>query len=114
MTGWIFKQPLPDKWVEKRFDFVLLTLPPCSAQVYEGHMIELDSSIISADDRDVPKDPLLFSVARKPQHGLLVNAARSKDSHYIKQLAHEIHNFSTDLLKNGRSRSTSASLLLLM
>ncbi|XP_076790834.1 FRAS1-related extracellular matrix protein 1 isoform X2 [Arvicanthis niloticus] len=69
--------------------------------VYEGHMIELDSSIISAADRDVPEDPLLFSIAHKPQHGLLVNAAVSKDSHQIKQLVQEIHNFSTDLLRNG-------------
>uniref|UniRef100_A0A8C6HUT0 FRAS1-related extracellular matrix protein 1 n=1 Tax=Mus spicilegus TaxID=10103 RepID=A0A8C6HUT0_MUSSI len=69
--------------------------------VYEGHMVELDSSIISATDRDVPKDPLLFSIALKPQHGLLVDAAISKDSHQIKQLQHEIHSFSVDLLKNG-------------
>jgi hypothetical protein len=66
-------------------------------------MVELDSSIISATDRDIPKDPLLFSIALKPQHGLLVDAAISKDSHQIKQLQHEIHSFSVDLLKNGRS-----------
>lgn len=69
--------------------------------VYEGHMVELDSAIISAADRDVPKDPLLFSIPHKPKHGLLVNVAISKDAHQIKQLEHEIHNFSMELLQNG-------------
>ncbi|XP_032758261.1 FRAS1-related extracellular matrix protein 1 isoform X2 [Rattus rattus] len=63
--------------------------------VYEGHMVELDSAIISATDRDVPKDPLLFNITHKPKHGLLINAATSKDAH------HEIHNFSMELLQNG-------------
>ncbi|XP_052032648.1 FRAS1-related extracellular matrix protein 1 [Apodemus sylvaticus] len=69
--------------------------------VYEGHVMELDSSIISAADRDVPEDPLFCSIARKPQHGLLIDAAGSEDSPQVKQLEHEIHNFSVDLLKNG-------------
>lgn len=62
-------------------------------------MTELDSSFITAADGDVPKDPLLFSIPRKPQHGLLIDMAISKESPQIKQ---EIHNFSMDLLKAGR------------
>ncbi|XP_038965436.1 FRAS1-related extracellular matrix protein 1 isoform X1 [Rattus norvegicus] len=63
--------------------------------VYEGHMVELDSAIISATDRDVPKDPLLFNITHKPKHGLLLISATSKDAH------NEIHNFSMELLQNG-------------
>nr|XP_048308953.1 FRAS1-related extracellular matrix protein 1 isoform X1 [Myodes glareolus]XP_048308954.1 FRAS1-related extracellular matrix protein 1 isoform X1 [Myodes glareolus] len=74
-------------------DFVVQNITVC-----EGQRTELDSSIISAADRDVPKDPLLFSIPRKPQHGLLISAAISKESPQIKQ---EIHNFSMDLLKAG-------------
>lgn len=69
--------------------------------VHEGHVMELDSSIISAADRDVPEDPLFCSIARKPQHGLLIDAAVSEASPQSEQLEHEIHNFSVDLLKNG-------------
>ncbi|XP_060221768.1 FRAS1-related extracellular matrix protein 1 isoform X2 [Meriones unguiculatus] len=77
-------------------DFVAQNITVC-----EGHMTELDSSIMSATDGDIPKDPLLFSIAQKPQHGLLVDAAISKDPSQVKQLRHEIHNFSMDLLSNG-------------
>ncbi|XP_036034922.1 FRAS1-related extracellular matrix protein 1 isoform X1 [Onychomys torridus] len=77
-------------------DFVVQNITVC-----EGQMIELDSSIITAADRDVPKDPLLFSITHKPQHGLLINVAISKESPQIKQLKHEIYNFSMDFLKTG-------------
>lgn len=87
------------------FYSIQLTLLACSAQVYEGHMVELDSAIISATDRDVPKDPLLFNITHKPKHGLLLISATSKDAH------NEIHNFSMELLQNGRSRSASVYLM---
>ncbi|KAL1777444.1 FRAS1-related extracellular matrix protein 1 isoform X1 [Sigmodon hispidus] len=77
-------------------DFVVRNITVC-----EGQMTELDSSIITAADRDVPKDLLLFSITQKPQHGLLINAAYNKESPQIKRQTHEIHNFSMDLLKTG-------------
>ncbi|XP_013371842.1 PREDICTED: FRAS1-related extracellular matrix protein 1 isoform X2 [Chinchilla lanigera] len=83
-------------------DFVVQNITVC-----EGQMIELDSSIISAGDLDVPKDSLLFSVTHKPRHGLLVHGVFLKDSLQNKQLAspertHElVHNFSMDLFKSG-------------
>ncbi|XP_051012633.1 FRAS1-related extracellular matrix protein 1 [Acomys russatus] len=77
-------------------DFMVQNITVC-----EGHMTELDSSIISAADRDVPKDSLLFSITQKPQHGLLISVAISKDSPQIQELKREIHNFSMDHLRNG-------------
>ena len=72
-------------------------------------MRELDSSIISATDQDIPKNPLLFSITHKPRHGLLINKAFSKNFFQYKQSAnpgqkHElVYNFSMELLKNGMS-----------
>lgn len=83
-------------------------------------MRELDSSIINAVDRDIPKDPLLFSVTQKPRHGLLINGVFSKDLPQYKQSPnpgqkHElVYNFSMELLKNGISRFISICLLLLI
>ncbi|XP_029409785.1 FRAS1-related extracellular matrix protein 1 isoform X2 [Nannospalax galili] len=82
-------------------DFVVQNITVC-----EGQMAELDSSIIIAADRDVPKDPLVFSITHKPHHGILINTAICKDSPQSKQLArpdqkHEVHNFSMELLKTG-------------
>ena len=83
-------------------------------------MRELDSSIISATDRDIPKNPLLFSITHKPRHGLLINRAFSRNFFQYKQLAnpgqkHElVYNFSMELLKNGISCFISICLLLLI
>ncbi|XP_044612743.2 FRAS1-related extracellular matrix protein 1 isoform X8 [Equus asinus] len=83
-------------------DFVVENFTVC-----EGQMKELDSSIISAADLDIPKDPLLFSITHKPRHGFLINGVFSKDFPRSKQPAnldqkHElIHNFSMELLQNG-------------
>nr|XP_044612741.1 FRAS1-related extracellular matrix protein 1 isoform X4 [Equus asinus] len=83
-------------------DFVVQNFTVC-----EGQMKELDSSIISAADLDIPKDPLLFSITHKPRHGFLINGVFSKDFPRSKQPAnldqkHElIHNFSMELLQNG-------------
>uniref|UniRef100_A0A8C0WGN4 FRAS1-related extracellular matrix protein 1 n=1 Tax=Castor canadensis TaxID=51338 RepID=A0A8C0WGN4_CASCN len=83
-------------------DFLVQNITVC-----EGQGVELDSSIISAADLDVPKDPLLFIVTQKPRHGLLINWAFSKDSPSNRQPAnpdpkHElVHSFSMELLKTG-------------
>ncbi|KAK2495096.1 hypothetical protein MC885_000941 [Smutsia gigantea] len=85
-------------------DFVVQNITVC-----EGQRKELDSSVISAADLDVPKDPLLLSITHKPHHGLLINGVFSKDFPQYKQPAnfgqkHElVHNFSMELLKNGMS-----------
>ncbi|XP_069889249.1 FRAS1-related extracellular matrix protein 1 isoform X1 [Dipodomys merriami] len=83
-------------------DFVVQNLTVC-----QGGMVELDSSIISAVDLDIPKDHLLFSISQKPHHGLLIHGGPSENTPPNNQLAnphqkHElIHNFSMDLLKTG-------------
>lgn len=40
--------------------------------VYEGETKHLDSSVFQAMDLDVPKNSLLFSVVRPPQHGSII------------------------------------------
>uniref|UniRef100_A0A3Q2Q6U8 FRAS1-related extracellular matrix protein 1 n=1 Tax=Fundulus heteroclitus TaxID=8078 RepID=A0A3Q2Q6U8_FUNHE len=40
--------------------------------VKEGEMMHLDSSVLHAMDLDVPKNALLFSVVRPPQHGTII------------------------------------------
>ncbi|XP_033613538.1 FRAS1-related extracellular matrix protein 1 [Fukomys damarensis] len=83
-------------------DFVVQNISVC-----EGQMAELDSSVLSAADLDVPKDLLLFSITRQPRHGLLINRLFSKDLLQNRQLAspgqkHEpVHNFSMELFKSG-------------
>ncbi|XP_008049143.1 FRAS1-related extracellular matrix protein 1 [Carlito syrichta] len=83
-------------------DLVLQNITVC-----EGQMKELDSSIISAADLDIPKDSLLFSITHKPRHGLLINRMFGKDFPQNKQPAgahqkHElVHNFSMELLQTG-------------
>ncbi|XP_017722661.1 PREDICTED: FRAS1-related extracellular matrix protein 1 isoform X3 [Rhinopithecus bieti] len=83
-------------------DFVVQNITVC-----EGQMKELDSSIISAVDLDIPQDPLLFSIAQKPRHGLLINRQFSKDFPENEQPANPdqkhapVHSFSMELLKTG-------------
>ncbi|XP_024650907.2 FRAS1-related extracellular matrix protein 1 isoform X3 [Macaca nemestrina] len=83
-------------------DFVVQNITVC-----EGQMKELDSSVISAVDLDIPQDPLLFSITQKPRHGLLINRGFSEDFPENEQPAnperkHEpVHSFSMELLKTG-------------
>ncbi|XP_047556906.1 FRAS1-related extracellular matrix protein 1 [Lutra lutra] len=83
-------------------DFVVQNITVC-----EGQMKELDTSVIDAADLDLPKDLLLFSVTRKPSHGLLINRVLGKDFPQNMQPVnpsrkHElVQNFSLELLKNG-------------
>lgn len=73
-------------------------------------MKELDLSIINAVDLDVPQDHLVFGVVQRPQYGFLINGVHGNDILYYKQLinhdhhSHEllVHDFSMELLKNGR------------
>ncbi|XP_010217525.1 PREDICTED: FRAS1-related extracellular matrix protein 1 [Tinamus guttatus] len=77
--------------------------------VPEGEVKELDLSVISAVDLDMPQDHLVFSVVQKPCHGFLINGVHGNDILHYKQLithqhSHEllVHDFSMKLLMNGR------------
>ncbi|XP_041636155.1 FRAS1-related extracellular matrix protein 1a [Cheilinus undulatus] len=49
--------------------------------VREGEMKQLDLSVLRAMDMDVPKNVLLFSVVRPPQHGSIISYSKEKTSH---------------------------------
>ncbi|NXA48206.1 FREM1 protein, partial [Nothocercus julius] len=77
--------------------------------VQEGKVKELDLSVISAVDLDVPQDYLVFSAVQKPCHGFLFNGVHGNDILHYKQLithhhSHELlaHDFSMELLMKGR------------
>ncbi|XP_062455753.1 FRAS1-related extracellular matrix protein 1-like [Rhea pennata] len=76
--------------------------------VLEGEMKELDLSVISAVDLDMPRDHLVFSVVQKPWHGFLINGVHGNDTlHYKQLITHHhsyellVHDFSMELLMNG-------------
>ncbi|XP_078131977.1 FRAS1-related extracellular matrix protein 1a isoform X3 [Sander vitreus] len=46
--------------------------------VREGEMKQLDSSVLHAMDLDVPKNSMLFSVVRAPQHGSIITHSSEK------------------------------------
>ncbi|POI34584.1 hypothetical protein CIB84_001664 [Bambusicola thoracicus] len=75
--------------------------------VQEGMMKELDLSVISAVDLDVPQDHLVFGVVQQPSHGFLINGVHGNDIlHYKELIQHHnrgllVHDFSMELLKNG-------------
>ncbi|XP_002915978.2 FRAS1-related extracellular matrix protein 1 isoform X13 [Ailuropoda melanoleuca] len=80
-------------------DFAVQNITVC-----EGRMKELDTSIISAADLDVPKDPLLFSLTHKPRHGLLISGEdfpQNKQPVSLGQKHDLVQNFSLEHLKNG-------------
>ncbi|XP_036289987.1 FRAS1-related extracellular matrix protein 1 isoform X1 [Pipistrellus kuhlii] len=83
-------------------DFVVQNITVC-----EGQMKELDSSVISAADLDVPEDPLLFSITHRPRHGLLLHGVSNPAFPQHQQPAGPgqrhtlVYNFSMALLKNG-------------
>lgn len=80
-------------------------------------MKELDLSIINAVDLDVPQDPLVFGVVQRPSYGFLINGVHGSDVlHYKELINHDhhshgllVHEFSMELLRNGR-----CSILLTM
>lgn len=73
-------------------------------------MTELDLSVISAADLDVPQDPLVFGVVQRPLYGFLINGVHGSDVlHYKDLINHDhhshgllVHEFSMELLRNGR------------
>nr|XP_014426327.1 FRAS1-related extracellular matrix protein 1 isoform X2 [Pelodiscus sinensis] len=76
--------------------------------VQEGHIQELDSSVINVIDLDVPQDHLMFTIIQQPRHGFLINGVYGNDIMSYKRFIsnhhnHEfpVHDFSMKLLKNG-------------
>ncbi|XP_027143924.1 FRAS1-related extracellular matrix protein 1a isoform X2 [Larimichthys crocea] len=49
--------------------------------VQEGEMKQLDSSVLHAMDLDVPRDALIFSVVKAPQHGSIINHSSEKQAY---------------------------------
>uniref|UniRef100_A0A8C3VCC3 FRAS1-related extracellular matrix protein 1 n=1 Tax=Catharus ustulatus TaxID=91951 RepID=A0A8C3VCC3_CATUS len=97
--------------------FVLITptndeVPEFTARnitVQEGEMKELDLSVISAVDLDVPQDPLVFVVVQRPSYGFLINGLHGSDVLHDKELINHdhhshgllVHDFSMELLRSG-------------
>ncbi|CAB1345182.1 unnamed protein product [Coregonus sp. 'balchen'] len=54
-------------------------ISPINDEVREGHMKELDPTVINAVDLDVPKNNLLFSVVQAPQHGTIMGRTYGND-----------------------------------
>ncbi|RXN31842.1 FRAS1-related extracellular matrix 1 [Labeo rohita] len=72
--------------------------------VREGDMKELDPSIISAVDLDVPRDRLMFSIVQRPQHGSIMSVPHGNDlTHYKRGSEIPVEHFTMDNLRNGMS-----------
>ncbi|XP_031730137.1 FRAS1-related extracellular matrix protein 1a isoform X2 [Anarrhichthys ocellatus] len=71
--------------------------------VREGEMKQLDSSVLQAVDLDVPKDSLLFSVVRAPQHGSIVTHGSEKSAYKRQQASPQspVVDFTMTDLSNG-------------
>ncbi|XDV17566.1 hypothetical protein PO909_023405 [Leuciscus waleckii] len=70
--------------------------------VREGDMKELDPSIISAVDLDVPRDRLMFSIVQQPQHGSIVSVPHGNDvTHYKRGSEIPVEHFTLDDLRSG-------------
>ncbi|XP_056318384.1 FRAS1-related extracellular matrix protein 1a [Danio aesculapii] len=70
--------------------------------VCEGDRTELDSSVISAVDLDVPRERLMFRIIQNPQHGSIINLPyRNQVSHYKRGADEPVQHFSMDDLKSG-------------
>ncbi|XP_067257479.1 FRAS1-related extracellular matrix protein 1a isoform X2 [Chanodichthys erythropterus] len=70
--------------------------------VREGDMKELDPSIISAVDLDVPRDHLIFSIVQQPQHGSIMSVPHGNDvTHYKRGSEIPVEHFTMDDLRSG-------------
>ncbi|XP_067274903.1 FRAS1-related extracellular matrix protein 1a isoform X2 [Pseudorasbora parva] len=70
--------------------------------VREGDMKELDPSIISAVDLDVPRDRLMFSIVQQPQHGSIMSVPHGNDvTHYKRGSEVPVEHFTMDDLRSG-------------
>ncbi len=70
-------------------------------------MKELDSSIISAVDLDVPRERLMFSIVQQPQHGSIVSVPHGSDVTLYKRGSEiPVEHFTMDDLRNGTAKKT--------
>ncbi|GCB70046.1 hypothetical protein scyTo_0010688, partial [Scyliorhinus torazame] len=74
--------------------------------VSEGHMRELDPSIINVVDLDVPSDSLMFTISQQPYHGMIMNGMYGNNVVQYKRLIHShdkltVLDFTMDQLKHG-------------
>ncbi|XP_059394648.1 FRAS1-related extracellular matrix protein 1a [Carassius carassius] len=70
--------------------------------VREGDMKELDSSVISAVDLDVPRECLMFSIVQQPQHGSIMSVPHGNDVTLHKRGSETpVEHFTIDDLRNG-------------
>ncbi|KAG1924545.1 FRAS1-related extracellular matrix protein, partial [Pimephales promelas] len=70
--------------------------------VREGDMKELDPSIISAVDLDVPRDRLMFSIVQQPRHGSIMSVPHGNDvTHYKRGSEIPVEHFTMDDLRSG-------------
>ncbi|XP_051284973.1 FRAS1-related extracellular matrix protein 1a isoform X2 [Dicentrarchus labrax] len=74
-----------------------------SFTVREGDMKQLDLSVFHAMDLDVPKNVLLFSVVKAPQHGTIVNHSGEKPVHKRREASPQspVVDFTMTDLTNG-------------
>ncbi len=72
-------------------------------EVREGEMKQLDSSVLYAMDLDVPKNILLFSVVKAPQHGSIINHSSEKPVHKRREASPQslVVDFTMTDLANG-------------
>ncbi|KAG2466922.1 FREM1 protein, partial [Polypterus senegalus] len=76
--------------------------------VQEGQMKELDASIINVVDLDIPRDQLVFTITKQPQHGMIMNGIYGNDIARYRRLAHNhlnnklpVYDFTIDSLRHG-------------
>lgn len=70
---------IPPKFCSQ--DLVQNSLMSFCDEVQEGEMKQLDSSVLHAMDLDVPRDALIFSVVKAPQHGSIINHSSEKQAY---------------------------------
>ncbi len=71
-------------------------------------MKELDSSIISAVDLDVPRERLMFSIVQQPQHGSIMSVPHGNDVTLYKPGSETpVEHFTMDDLRNGTVQTLS-------
>ncbi|KAI2662157.1 FRAS1-related extracellular matrix protein 1 [Labeo rohita] len=91
-------------YVQSRHQRMEPTTDQLMLHVREGDMKELDPSIISAVDLDVPRDRLMFSIVQRPQHGSIMSVPHGNDlTHYKRGSEIPVEHFTMDNLRNGMS-----------
>lgn len=73
-------------------------------------MKELDSSVISAVDLDIPRERLMFSIVQQPQHGSIMSVPHGNDVTLHKRGSETpVEHFTIDDLRNGTKKDFYAN-----